>query len=63
MTPTDTPLALKLLSYRPDCFAYIAKRMTPPVTRQHCARVARDPRKSARVHAVLKFYARYRRMP
>lgn len=63
MTPTDTPLAVKLLSYRPDIFAHIAKQMVPPVSRQHVARTARDPRKSARVAAVLKFYARYRRMP
>lgn len=62
MTPNDN-LAVKLLEMRPDIFAYIAKRLNPPCTRQHVARTARDPRKSARVAAVLKFYARYRRMP
>ncbi len=62
MTPNDN-LAAKLLDMRPDIFAYIAKRLNPPCTRQHAARVARDPLKSARVYAALKFYARYRRMP
>lgn len=63
MTPTDTPLAMKLLDMRPDIFAYIGKRLKPPVTRQVVARTARNPRISARVYAALKFYARYRRMP
>jgi len=61
-TPTDT-LAAKLLAIRPDAFAYVAKRIVPPVTRQHAARTARNPKRSRRVYAALKFYAQHRRMP
>jgi hypothetical protein len=61
--PQQPTLAAKLLDMRPDIFAYIGKRLVPPVTRQVVARTARNPRISKRVYAALKFYARHRRMP
>lgn len=56
-------LALRLLEWRPDAFAYVAKRLDPPVSRQHAARVARNPKLSRRVYAALKLAAKRRRYP
>ena len=58
-----TPLSLGALAWRPDAFSYIAKRLTPPVSRQQVRYVALGERQSARITKALRLAVARRRYP
>ena len=59
------PFTRRLLAERPDAYKYIADRLTPPCTRQHIRRTARqldglEPGKPSRrvAEAITRFLSR-----
>lgn len=61
--PNSPTLAQAALNWRSDAFAYIAKRLNPPVSRQQVAYVAHGKRESKRIEKALRMAVARRRFP